>query len=189
MCSPRPRRRTSGAGSMSRRPRRQPGAAADSLRRSAGSWLRAAPGERQRRAGQDDPAAPDHRHAPQGSAEHRRAADHLQRRRHDGGDRRARPLQGSVREEARHPPRLHGLLREGGGAGRARHARRSTPGSRATRSSITTISTSRSRCRRPRAWSCRSIRDADSDELRRDREGDRRLRQEGQGRHADRWTR
>ena len=33
------------------------------------------------------------------------------------------PLQGSVREEARHPPRLHGLLREGGGARRARRAR------------------------------------------------------------------
>ena len=29
------------------------------------------------------------------------------------GDRGARPLQGPVREEARHPPRLHGLLREG----------------------------------------------------------------------------
>ena len=35
----------------------------------------------------------------------------------------ARALQGSVREEARHPARLHGLLREGGGARRARRAR------------------------------------------------------------------
>ena len=59
----------------------------------------------------------------QGSAEHRRAADDVQRRRHDRGDRGAQPLQGSVREEARHPPRLHGLLREGGGAGGARRAR------------------------------------------------------------------
>ena len=72
------------------------------------------------------------------------------------GDRRPRPLQGSVRKEARHPPRLHGLLREGGGARRARTCRRSTPASRATRSSITIISTSRSRSRRPRGWSCRS---------------------------------
>ena len=75
-----------------------------------------------RRAGQDDPAAPDHRHPAQGSAEHRRAAHHLQRRRHVGGDRRPRPLQGPVREEARHPPRLHGLLRQSGGARRARRA-------------------------------------------------------------------
>ena len=67
----------------------------------------------------------------------------------------------------------------------ARRARRSTPGSRATRSSITTISTSRSRCRRPRGWSSRSSA-TPTDELRRDREGHRRLRQEGQGRHADR---
>ena len=66
-----------------------------------------------RRARQDDPHAPDHRHPPQGRAEHRRLAHHLQRRRHVGGDRRARALQGSVREEARHPARLHGLLREG----------------------------------------------------------------------------
>ena len=100
--------------------------------------------------------------AAQGSAEHRRDADHLQRRRHDGGDRGARPLQGSVREEARHPPRLHGLLREGGGAGRARRARGQRLRSRATRSSITIISTSRSRSRRPRAWSCPVIRDADA---------------------------
>ena len=41
-------------------------------------------------------------------------------------------LQGPVREEARHPPRLHGLLREGGGARRARTCRRSTPASTAT---------------------------------------------------------
>ncbi len=49
--------------------------------------------------------------APQGSAEHRRDPHHFQRRRHDGGDRGAHPLQGFVREEARHPPRLHGLFR------------------------------------------------------------------------------
>ena len=94
--------------------------------------------------------------ASQGSAEHRRAADHVQRRRHVGGDRGARPLQGSVREEARHSPRLHGLLREGGGARGARRALGQRAASRATRSSITTISTSRSRCRRPRAWWSRS---------------------------------
>ena len=36
-------------------------------------------------------------------------------------------LQGSVREEARHPPRLHGLLREGGGARRQGRARGQRP--------------------------------------------------------------
>src|SRR5919206_26345 len=61
---------------------------------------------------QAQPAAP----PPKESAEHRRDAHHLQRRRHDGGDGGAQPLQGSVREEAPDPPRLHGLLREGGGA-------------------------------------------------------------------------
>ena len=167
------------------RHREAPAAAAAASQLAAPGSPRPA-GERQRRTGQDDPAAPDDRHAPQGSAEHRRAAHHLQRRRHDGGDRRPRPLQGSVREEARHPPRLHGLLREGGRAGRARTCRRSTPGSRATRSSITTISTFRSRCRRPRAWSCRSIRDADSMSFAEIEKSDRRLRQEGQGRHAHR---
>ena len=70
-----------------------------------------------------------------------------------GGHRRAEPLQGSVREEARHSARLHGLLRE---SVRARGASDvpvgQRPPSRATRSSITTISTFRSRSRRPRAW-------------------------------------
>jgi 2-oxoglutarate dehydrogenase E2 component (dihydrolipoamide succinyltransferase) len=55
--------------------------------------------------------------APQGSAEHGSHADDVQRRRHVGRDGRPQPLQGSVREEAWHPPRLHELLREGVRAG------------------------------------------------------------------------
>ena len=70
-------------------PRRLPPAARAQRRLRAA----AAPAARRRaprRARQDDAPAPDHRHAPQGSAEHRRDADHVQRRRHDRGDRGAR---------------------------------------------------------------------------------------------------
>ena len=112
-------------------------------------------GERSEERVRMTPPAPDRRPPPQGGAEHGGDADHLQRRRHVGGDGGAQPLQGPVREEARHPPRLHELLREGGGDRAAATCPRSTPRSTATRSSIATISTSRSRCRRRRAWSCR----------------------------------
>src|SRR4029453_15743332 len=74
------------------------------------------------RTRQDVALAADCRSPAQGGAEHRRAAHHLQRCRHVGGDRRPRPLQGPVREEARHPPRLHGLLRQSRGARRPRRA-------------------------------------------------------------------
>jgi 2-oxoglutarate dehydrogenase E2 component (dihydrolipoamide succinyltransferase) len=68
--------------------------------------------------GGPDVAPPaDRRTAPQGSAEHGSHADDVQRRRHVGRDGRPQPLQGSVREEAWHPPRLHELLREGVRAG------------------------------------------------------------------------
>ena len=60
-----------------------------------------------------DAPASDDRQAPEGRAEHRGDADDVQRRRHDRGHRRARQVQGPVREEARRPPGLHGLLREG----------------------------------------------------------------------------
>ena len=70
-------------------------------------------------------------------------------------------------------------------AGAARTCPRSTPASKATRSSITIISTSRSRSRAPKGLVVPVVRNADSDELRRDREDDRRLRQARQGRHAD----
>ena len=80
------RRRRSAEGRVPRR-RPGPGAAGESAgARSAAlrpPGPRPAPGERQRRARQDVAAAPDHRHAPQGSAEHRRDADDVQRRRHD----------------------------------------------------------------------------------------------------------
>src|SRR2546430_1375776 len=67
----------------------------------------------QGRARQDVAHPPDDRQAFEGSPEHRGDADDVQRRRHDRGDRCSHPLQGSVREEARHPLGLHGLLREG----------------------------------------------------------------------------
>ena len=67
----------------------------------------------------------------------------------------ARASTRTVREEARREARLHGLLRQGRVSRRSRTSPRSTPRSKATRSSITTTSTSRSRFRRPRAWSCR----------------------------------
>src|SRR5258706_121418 len=62
-------------------------------------------------------AAPAHRAAFEGRAEHRRDADDLQRGRHEPPDGDAQSVQGSVREEARREARLHGLLHQGGGAG------------------------------------------------------------------------
>ena len=50
------------------------------------------------RARAHDPVAPPHRRAPQGCAEHRRDADHLQRGRHERGDGAARAL---AREHSR----------------------------------------------------------------------------------------
>ena len=52
---------------------------------------RAAPPARARGAGAHDPPAPDHRPAPEGGAEHRRHADHLQRGGHGRGDGPAHP--------------------------------------------------------------------------------------------------
>ena len=56
---------------------------------------------RARRTREDDAAAPDHRAAPEGSAEHRRHAHDLQRGRHGPRHGAARAVQGRVREEAR----------------------------------------------------------------------------------------
>ena len=64
-----------------------------------------------------DAAAPDHRAAPQGRAEHRRHPDDVQRRRHERGDEVAQRIQGDVREAPRREAGLHGLLREGLPAG------------------------------------------------------------------------
>ena len=102
------------------------GEGAGSRSKGSASWTPAFAGEHrgtQGRARQDDAAAPDRRPPPQGSAEHRGDADDVQRRRHDRRDRGAHPLQGPVREKARHPARLHGLFRQSlraRGQGRAR---------------------------------------------------------------------
>ena len=52
----------------------------------AGRGETASGGRAARATGADDPAAPDHRGAAEGGAEHRRDADHLQRGGHVGGD-------------------------------------------------------------------------------------------------------
>ena len=49
-------------------------------------------------------------------------ADHVQRCRHDRGDRDAEQIQGSVRQEAWREARLHGLFRQGGLSGAERRA-------------------------------------------------------------------
>jgi 2-oxoglutarate dehydrogenase E2 component (dihydrolipoamide succinyltransferase) len=53
----------------------------------------------QRRARQDDPPAPDHRQASEERAGKRRPAHHLQRRRHVGGDGRARKYKDSFEKK------------------------------------------------------------------------------------------
>ena len=68
---------------------------------------------RARGAREDDAAAPDHRAAAQGRAEHGRDADDLQRGRHEPHHGDARAVQGRVREEAWLEARLHGLLHQG----------------------------------------------------------------------------
>ena len=118
-----------------------------------------APSARQRRGARGarahDAAAPDHRAAPQGCAEHRGHADDVQRRRHERGHEAAQRVQGAVREAPRREARLHGLLREGlhpgaeGGPGRQRRDRR-----RRT-SSTRTTTTSASPSAPTGAWSCR----------------------------------
>ena len=77
-----------------------------------------------RGAREDDAAAPDHRAPPEGSAEHRRHADDLQRGRHEPHHGDARAIQGRVREEARQQARLHGLLHQGLRAGAEGYPRR-----------------------------------------------------------------
>ena len=77
-----------------------------------------------------DAPAPDHRAAPQGCAEHRRHAHHVQRRGHERDHEAAQRVQGAVREAPSREAGLHGLLREGlhpgaaRGAGRQRRDRR-----------------------------------------------------------------
>ena len=71
-------------------------------RRRAGARAVAGRRCRARRAREDDAAAPDHRAAAEGRAEHGRDADDLQRGRHDPHHGDARAVQGRVREEARH---------------------------------------------------------------------------------------
>ena len=112
-------------------------------------------GRRARRARADNPAAPAHRRAAQGSPEHRGHADHLQRGRHVGGDRDARAPAGRVREEARRPPRLYELLRQGGRRGAQGSAGGSMPRSTAPTSSTRTTTTSRSPSARSRVSWCR----------------------------------
>jgi pyruvate/2-oxoglutarate dehydrogenase complex dihydrolipoamide acyltransferase (E2) component len=76
----------------------------------------ARPRPRRCRAGgarEDVASAPHHRAPPQGCAEHRRHAHHLQRGGHDGDHGAPEPVQGPVREEARREAGLHELLREG----------------------------------------------------------------------------
>ena len=68
---------------------------------------------RARRAREDDAAAPDHRAAAEGRAEHGGDAHDLQRGRHEPHHGDARAVQGRVREEARLQARLHGLLHQG----------------------------------------------------------------------------
>ena len=70
-------------------------------------------GRRARGAGQDDPAAAADRRAPQGGAEHRGHAHHLQRGRHERGDGAAPALSRQLREEARRAAGLHVVLRQG----------------------------------------------------------------------------
>ena len=93
-------------------------------------------------------------------------------------------LPGPVREEARREARLHGLLRAGLRAGAARKSPPSTPRSTATTSSTRTTTTSASPSAPSAAWSCRWCATADQKSLRRDREGDRRLRPPRPRRHA-----
>ncbi|KAF1853507.1 hypothetical protein Lal_00046464 [Lupinus albus] len=62
----------------------------------------------------DDEAPPDHRAPPEGRAGHGGDADDVQRRRHVRRDGDAQPVQGHLREEARHEARLYGLLHQGG---------------------------------------------------------------------------
>ena len=80
---------------------------------AAASAAASARGRRPRRARADDAPPPNHRAPPQGSAEHRRDADDVQRGRHVGHHGGAQQVQGQFREEARREARLHVLLREG----------------------------------------------------------------------------
>ena len=75
-------------------------AQAPAPRRRSGRAGPAAPLARARGAGADDAPAPDHRPPPEGGAEHRRHADHLQRGGHERGHGAAQPVQGRVREDA-----------------------------------------------------------------------------------------
>ena len=91
--------------------RRAAHAGAADRRRRAGARAVAGRRRRARGAREDDAAAPDHRAAAEGGAEHRRHAHDLQRGRHERGDGAAQPVQGAVREAPRREARLHGLLR------------------------------------------------------------------------------
>ena len=121
---------------------------------------RARPSPRRRRGARgaraDDAAAPDHRAAAQGGAEHRRDADDLQRGRHDRGDGAA---QRSTRTlfEKKHGVKLGfmGFFVRPCVAGAEGRSRRSTPRSTATTSSTRTTTTSASPSAPTRAWSCR----------------------------------
>ena len=70
-----------------------------------------------RAAGADDPHPPAHRRAPQGSAEHRRHPDDLQRGQHAAEHGPAQKVPGSVRRQARRQARLHEPVRAGGHRG------------------------------------------------------------------------
>ncbi len=124
---------------------------------TAAAGPRAVAGRRCRARGarEDDAAAPDHRAAAEGGAEHRRHAHDLQRGRHERGDGDAQPVQGSVREEARRQARLHGLLRARLRAGAEGNSRRQRRDRRHRPRSTRTTTTSASRSAPRRAWWCR----------------------------------
>ena len=93
-------------GDQGRRPGR-PGGTRQPARRGRRT-RRPAAHPRARGAGADDPPAPDHRPPPEGGAEHRRYADHLQRGGHERGDGPTRAVQGRLREASWGQAWLHG---------------------------------------------------------------------------------
>jgi hypothetical protein len=145
-------------------------------------------GCRARGTGEDDPPAPDHRQAPEGRAEHRRDADHLQRGGHDRGHGAEEPVQGRVREEARRAAGLHVLLHQGllpraeGGARGQRRDRRH----RHRLQELRPHGHRRRHAAGPRGAGPARRR---PDELRRDREGDRREGRAAPATASCRWPR
>ncbi len=152
----------------------------DPARRPA--TVSAGPSPRRGRPSRDPPA--DERHPPEdrpaarrGPADRRDPHD-LQRGRHVPGHGTPGTVQGVVRQEARRQPRLHVLLREGGrrGAQGVPLGQRPDRGERNRPEPLLRHRRRRQHRARPDGPGDPRRRHA---ELRRDREGDRRLRQEG----------